>query len=197
MFERCRTLLQPNPKRIKAADLAALNKVLMQLRCEKCYCSGALAIEQAPISPPAPQPRGRGHFINAIVALVCGISSAVTKFLDIRDLGETAPRRIAVLIKKTETPTPASVSPDCSGGWCGRSRRILPSGCLKSQVVRTQSSLDGNTNGQYKSSKAGLNFSSKNSGFASRRRRPLDRTNSKIRRMSLGFFLHFPHRMGR
>jgi hypothetical protein len=32
------------------------------------------------------------------------VSSAVTKFLDIRDLGEVAPRRIAVLINKDETP---------------------------------------------------------------------------------------------
>jgi hypothetical protein len=32
------------------------------------------------------------------------VSSAVTKFLDIRDLGEAAPRRVAVLIKKDETP---------------------------------------------------------------------------------------------
>jgi hypothetical protein len=32
------------------------------------------------------------------------VSSAVTKFLDIRDLGDVAPRRIAVLIKKDETP---------------------------------------------------------------------------------------------
>jgi hypothetical protein len=32
------------------------------------------------------------------------VSSAVTKFLDIRDLGETAPHRVAVLTKRTETP---------------------------------------------------------------------------------------------
>jgi hypothetical protein len=32
------------------------------------------------------------------------VSSAVTKFLDIRDLGEAAPKRIAVLTKKDETP---------------------------------------------------------------------------------------------
>jgi hypothetical protein len=32
------------------------------------------------------------------------VSSAVTKFLDIRDLGEAAPRRIAVLTKRAETP---------------------------------------------------------------------------------------------
>jgi hypothetical protein len=32
------------------------------------------------------------------------VSSAVTKFLDIRDLGDAAPRRMAVLIKKDETP---------------------------------------------------------------------------------------------
>jgi hypothetical protein len=32
------------------------------------------------------------------------VSSAVTKFLDIRDLGETAPKRVAVLTNKDETP---------------------------------------------------------------------------------------------
>lgn len=32
------------------------------------------------------------------------VSSAVTKFLDVRDLGETAPNRIAVLVKRDETP---------------------------------------------------------------------------------------------
>lgn len=32
------------------------------------------------------------------------VSSAVTKFLDVRDLGETAPNRVAVLVRKAETP---------------------------------------------------------------------------------------------
>ena len=32
------------------------------------------------------------------------VSSAVTKFLDVRDIGEAAPSRIAVLVKKDETP---------------------------------------------------------------------------------------------
>lgn len=32
------------------------------------------------------------------------VSSAVTKFLDVRDIGDTAPNRIAVLMKKDETP---------------------------------------------------------------------------------------------
>jgi hypothetical protein len=35
---------------------------------------------------------------------VNAVSSAVTKFLDIRDLGEAAPSRIAVLTKRKETP---------------------------------------------------------------------------------------------
>lgn len=35
---------------------------------------------------------------------VNAVSSAVTKFLDIRDLGEAAPGRVAVLTKKSETP---------------------------------------------------------------------------------------------
>lgn len=46
----------------------------------------------------------RVALFDVVAPQVNAVSHAITKFLDIRDLGDDAPRRIAVLTKKDETP---------------------------------------------------------------------------------------------
>jgi hypothetical protein len=48
----------------------------------------------------------QGHLslFEVVVPHANAVTSAVTKFLDVQDLGEAAPSRIAVLVKKDETP---------------------------------------------------------------------------------------------